>query len=453
MTNAVSSALSGLLAAQAQIDLVSRNIANAGTEGYTRKTRETVGDLYGGVRLLDVTRRVDEAMILAVRQSEGRLARLEVEIAALSKLELASGDPNSSTSLSGLIVGLKTAFEALAVNPNDPVSFSATLGAGYDLARAFNRLYDAAADIAATAARDLATRVEEANGYLRQIAELNRTLQTSSNGDSAAEAEDARDLALRKLSGLLDVTMFANENGSITLYSRDGKILVDGARATTLTLDGGGNLAALDASGSAVPILAREGTFAGLLEVRRSLVPDFQAKLDDIARAVTAGIEAAGVPLFNDGGTTPFDPTDPVQRQGYAQRIAVNAAIEADPTLLRGTPDSGDTSVIAAVLAFFDDPATAYTGGLGLPPSGSIIDVSAMIVAGEGNARVSAEAERDREAGIRDILDRKTAEVSGVNLDEEFASLVQLQKAYQASAKAFEIASSLFDMLEAAVRR
>ena len=37
--------------------------------------------------------------------------------------------------------------------------------------------------------------------------------------------------------------------------------------------------------------------------------------------------------------------------------------------------------------------------------------------------------------------------ISGVNLDEEAANLIRFQQAYQASAKAMQVASSLFDEL------
>ncbi|HCJ50772.1 MAG TPA: flagellar hook-associated protein FlgK, partial [Gallionella sp.] len=37
--------------------------------------------------------------------------------------------------------------------------------------------------------------------------------------------------------------------------------------------------------------------------------------------------------------------------------------------------------------------------------------------------------------------------VSGVNLDEEAANLLRYQKAYQASAKAMQIANTMFDAL------
>ena len=41
---------------------------------------------------------------------------------------------------------------------------------------------------------------------------------------------------------------------------------------------------------------------------------------------------------------------------------------------------------------------------------------------------------------------------SGVNLDEEAANLIRFQQAYQASAKAMQVASSLFDELVGMLR-
>ncbi|MCU7814345.1 MAG: flagellar hook-associated protein FlgK [Candidatus Thiodiazotropha sp. (ex Rostrolucina anterorostrata)] len=52
--------------------------------------------------------------------------------------------------------------------------------------------------------------------------------------------------------------------------------------------------------------------------------------------------------------------------------------------------------------------------------------------------------ERSREA---------MAEISGVNLDEEAAKLIQFQQAYQASAQVISVASTLFDTLLGAIRR
>jgi flagellar hook-associated protein 1 FlgK len=55
--------------------------------------------------------------------------------------------------------------------------------------------------------------------------------------------------------------------------------------------------------------------------------------------------------------------------------------------------------------------------------------------AAEVSTNIAVNAEKDR------------AGVSGVNLDEEAAKLLQFQQAYQASAKMIQIAQSIFDTL------
>jgi flagellar hook-associated protein 1 FlgK len=54
-------------------------------------------------------------------------------------------------------------------------------------------------------------------------------------------------------------------------------------------------------------------------------------------------------------------------------------------------------------------------------------------------------------ARLADEAERARSEVSGVNLDEEAARLLQFQQAYQASAKVISTASDMFKTLLAAI--
>jgi flagellar hook-associated protein 1 FlgK len=54
---------------------------------------------------------------------------------------------------------------------------------------------------------------------------------------------------------------------------------------------------------------------------------------------------------------------------------------------------------------------------------------------------------------IADNLETSRTSVSGVNLDEEAAKLLQYQQAYQASAKMIQVAQAIFDSLMASVGR
>jgi flagellar hook-associated protein 1 FlgK len=126
---------------------------------------------------------------------------------------------------------------------------------------------------------------------------------------------------------------------------------------------------------------------------------------------------------------------------------------------LQGAPKAGDTFTVVGIkdainnngvdyklssgnatalmnlrdLAMFD--GSAMTDGYASLMSQIGIRVQSANYTSETSSSIAANLERDRTA------------VSGVNLDEEAAKLLQYQQAYQASAKMIQIANSIFDTL------
>ncbi len=64
-----------------------------------------------------------------------------------------------------------------------------------------------------------------------------------------------------------------------------------------------------------------------------------------------------------------------------------------------------------------------------------------------GTRTQSAQFAATLSSSIAANLERDRTAVSGVNLDEEAARLIQYQQAYQASAKMLQIAQNIFDNL------
>ena len=67
MINSLTSSLAGMKTAQAQLDLISRNVSNVDTEGYSRKVANQknviIGGFSQGVSLGTVTRQVDQGLL------------------------------------------------------------------------------------------------------------------------------------------------------------------------------------------------------------------------------------------------------------------------------------------------------------------------------------------------------------------------------------------------------
>lgn len=123
--------------------------------------------------------------------------------------------------------------------------------------------------------------------------------------------------------------------------------------------------------------------------------------------------------------------------------------------VLQGTPAAGDTLSIQPTPNPASDNRNARAfqalGDAALVDGGKVIDRYAELVSDVGTRSQSAQAAADMSARLADDAERARSEVSGVNLDEEAARLLQFQQAYQASAKVISTASDMFRALLAAV--
>ena len=82
LTTSLLHARSGLVGAQAGLDVVSRNIANATTEGYTKKIHNQanliIGGTGSGLKVQEVTRKVTDTLQESLREQNGVIEKFEI---------------------------------------------------------------------------------------------------------------------------------------------------------------------------------------------------------------------------------------------------------------------------------------------------------------------------------------------------------------------------------------
>ncbi len=173
--------------------------------------------------------------------------------------------------------------------------------------------------------------------------------------------------------------------------------------------------------------------------------------------------------LFADGagnlqepytGIQPGDETDP--KLGLAQRIAVNTAVVADPSLLvryalddSGTAfaDEGDPARPLELLRRLSETARSFDSGLGLGPVTTTLEGFAIeIVAFQGAQTARAGDELEYQTAVTEAVERRFDDISGVNVDEEMAELLLLQQIYTASSQVLNAVDRMFDELFQALR-
>ena len=173
-----------------------------------------------------------------------------------------------------------------------------------------------------------------------------------------------------------------------------------------------------------------------------------------------------GVTLTFDSPPTSFtvsNSTHPATGTVLPYTSGKPISIDGWEITLKGSPNSGDTVTVGSA----KDPryGDIYQRDAGnasalmalrdvkMFDNATLSDGYASAMAQVGTRTQSATFASQLSTTIANNLERDRAAVSGVNLDEEAARLIQYQQAYQASAKMLSIAQSIFDNLIQAVGR
>jgi flagellar hook-associated protein 1 FlgK len=275
----------------------------------------------------------------------------------------------------------------------------------------------------------------------------------------------------------------AQLTGASFLTQPNGSVQVILPSGTTLPTDGSADLQ-LDASQLSPHYAARcvtldgrditsqltGGSIGANLALRDTVMPTFQAELDEFSHDLATQFSAAGLNLFTDGSSpvAAASTTGPVQTGyvGLANRIQVNPAVAADPSLVQqgtsGTAISAsDQTVIDAVLNQAFGPTTASTAAppqvRGLGPSGTLsapfsrpqtlADFASDVMSAQSGASSDASASLTTAQAAQTTLNNSVAAVSGVSVDTEMSTMIGLQNAYAANARVITAIQSMWTSL------
>ena len=158
------------------------------------------------------------------------------------------------------------------------------------------------------------------------------------------------------------------------------------------------------------------------------------------------------------GSTTPASGT-----AGLSYTPGTPITIDGWQITLQGSPNTGDSVTVGnAVDPQYGDTFTRNAGNatamldlrdVKMFDDSTMLDGYASLMAQVGTRTQSAQYAADLSSSIAANLESSRTAISGVNLDEEAALLIQYQQAYQASAKMLQIAQSIFDSLLQTVGR
>ncbi|MGE8125929.1 flagellar hook-associated protein FlgK [Methylobacterium sp. NPDC080182] len=325
--NAISTSSAGLAATQAAINIVSQNVANAGTAGYVKRTLSTVatGTNNSGVAAGTITRSFDAAALNQLRLETSGAAYTGTKSGIAAQLDALYGVPGSSTSLDGTLNTFTQSLQELAANPTSAAARTTVLGNAAAVASLINSAAGTVQNLRTGLESQLGTDTSAASTILSNIATLNGKIQNTTDSTSLTDLQDQRDQAINSLSSYMDVQTVQQRDGTVSVMTQSGVTLVDRGNAATLTFDGRGVLsptasystdpaqrtvgtitATLPGGGKidlGAPGVLRSGSLAAEIEMRDQTLPQAQRQLDDLA----AGLSKA---LTNTATTGTYSGTD-----------------------------------------------------------------------------------------------------------------------------------------------
>jgi flagellar hook-associated protein 1 len=232
--------LSALAANQQAMKIVSTNVANVNTVGYSRLdvnfvSRQSQGGVQGVE--VEVTRIANAYLAAAEMRGAADVASADILSQFMDRAQGLLGDPSDASTVFATLDPVFTSFGALSVDPASALRRSSVLS---DLTTMLSQLDSTANEI--TALRDEAhsravSAMEEANSLMSGIARLNTSIQRSTiAGLSASQAETEQQRMLDRLSEIIDIRTQTRSLGGVEVRTNDGLLLVD-LDSATLGLD------------------------------------------------------------------------------------------------------------------------------------------------------------------------------------------------------------------------
>ncbi|MBU2621911.1 MAG: flagellar hook-associated protein FlgK [Proteobacteria bacterium] len=278
------------------LDVTAHNIANVNTPGYSRQNPVYEAKIPTGYGELLFGRGVDTSTVMRtsdqfvenrlMQQQSGLLYSKEME----SYVKILEGifNENSQTGISSLMAGFWNLWQDISNNPSGSSERSALYEYSVQLSEQLNLLDTEMNQLEIDLTNAVAGGIGKINQITSEIAEINRQIPGMETGSIANDLRDKRNELLSELSGYIDTKSFEQENGSLTIVTARGCVLVSGTNSYDLTLGGtNGNRVLWQGSGgnnTDITSYIGNGKLGGWLDMRDQILAKYELDLDAFAK-------------------------------------------------------------------------------------------------------------------------------------------------------------------------
>jgi flagellar hook-associated protein 1 FlgK len=370
LSSALTTSLSGLRTTQSGIELVSSNVANVSTRGYTKKNivldTDVIAGRTAGVRVAAIQREIDTYVQRQLRTETSGLTFSNIAANYLSQLQSIYGTPGGESSLDTRVVNFTNALDALATTPSSQSTRQSVLNEAQLMAQQLKGMSQSIQSMRQDADRGLSNTVDRANAALQGLEKVQEQIGvlTASGQDISPDILDQRDLFINELSELVDIRV-SEVGGRLSIYTNGGGALFVDNHASTLQFEGPaamvphalysedpderniGTVLLIGKDGKPKDLLAdgtlRSGELKAYAELRDNILVEAQRQLDELAASMAEALGTTQVDGVANGTGFDLDVSDIqpgnkmtltyTQPPGGTSRTVTFVAVE-DPSLL-----------------------------------------------------------------------------------------------------------------------
>lgn len=416
LLSTLNTAKSGMNVSQVAIQTTSHNISNINTPGYSRQrvnqsasspysmpgknSNFGAGQIGTGAQIDNVTRIRNSFYDYQYRSESHQYGSTSVKYEYFKNIEGIFNEP-SDTAISSSLNSFFNSWSELSKDPQSSGVKSVVIENGKYLSNSINSAFKRLESLEEGLDKQSEYIMDEVNSMLSQLDKLEKNIKIiQGSGKSPNDFLDQRDQLLDNLSFKLNIN---DKDVKATLkkaYDANGKVTLDDLTKSGVKISG-----------------ELEGTLSMKQEIKK-----YKDGLKQLANTITSNVnKAAGQDIFKakDG-----------------ELISINPEMLQEPEKINVTAD------IALKVYELKSEKVNING-----KDMTINTFYNSMIQDLGQSSAAVIRDESNQSKLLENIDSSRSSVSGVSLDEEMISLVQLQHTYSANAKVMSTIDSLLDVV------
>ncbi|MEQ1771437.1 MAG: flagellar hook-associated protein FlgK [Devosia sp.] len=316
----LNNALSGMNVSQNSLEILSRNVANAGTPGYHRQSLsviDTKGVNSTYARSGGIERAFNQSLQAHYTSALSDAGYTSMRADVLDRLQTSIGKPGDAGSLDTMFLNFQSAMQALGTSPDSYAARQTVVSQAQELAGTLNTMTREVQALRQETESRIGGAVAGLNDSISSLAKVNdRLADQSIDPNTRATLLDQRDRLVGDIASVIDLRVDYRPDDTVALMTRSGVGILDN-KASVFEFQAAGALGAEsqfslnpEQSGVGKLILRtpgglsldlvqqnvlKSGELAALVSLRDDTLVKTQSQLDEIAAGLAQSLSTVTV--------------------------------------------------------------------------------------------------------------------------------------------------------------